>query len=54
MENIPCDRCDQLEDVIINYFSVMKEYKNVLNMLIEKNNIILKQHNLIQELSKQS
>jgi hypothetical protein len=54
MENIPCDRCVQLEDVIINYLDIMKEYKNVLNMLIEKNNIILKQHNLIQELRKQS
>ena len=52
MENIPYDRCDQLEDVIINYLDIMTQYKNVLNMLIEKNTIILKQHNLIQELRK--
>ena len=48
-----CDNCKYIENLILEAYDTNQDYKNALNTIIEKNNIILEQNKIIDELKKQ-
>jgi hypothetical protein len=53
METITCDNCKKIEKAIIDAYNINEQYKDALNIIIEKNNIILEQNKIIEELNQE-
>lgn len=48
-----CSNCKYVEDLILEAYNDNKDYKNALNMIIEKNNTILEQNKIIENLKEE-
>lgn len=48
-----CDNCKYIENLILDAYNDNREYKNALNMIIDKNNIILEQNKIIENLKEE-
>ena len=48
-----CNNCIYIENLITEAYSNNQDFKDALNMIIEKNNIILEQNKVIQKLEEQ-
>ena len=53
METTTCNNCKIIEKALIDVYNINQEYKDALNIIIEKNNFILEQNNIIEELKKE-
>ena len=52
METTTCNNCKIIEKALIDVYNINQEYKDALNIIIEKNNFILEQNNIIEELKR--
>ena len=48
-----CENCKYIENLIQEAYDINQDYKDALNIIIEKNNIILEQNKIINDLKKQ-
>ena len=48
-----CNNCIYIENLIMEAYSNNQDFKDALNMIIEKNNIILEQNKVIKNLEEQ-
>jgi len=48
-----CKNCSYIENLITEAYSNNQDYKDALNMIIEKNNIIIEQNKVIKNLEEQ-
>lgn len=48
-----CENCKYIENLIQEAYNSNQDYKDALNTIIQKNNIILEQNKIIDELKKQ-
>ena len=53
METTTCNNCKIIEKALIDVYNINQEYKDALNIIIEKNNFILEQNKIIEELKKE-
>ena len=53
MDITTCTNCKKIESYLINTYNINQEYKDALNIIIEKNNLILEQNKIIEELKNQ-
>ena len=48
-----CENCKYIENLIQEAYNINQDYKDALNIIIQKNNIILEQNKIIDDLKKQ-
>ena len=49
MDITTCTNCKKIESYLINTYNINQEYKDALNIIIEKNNLILEQNKIIED-----
>ena len=47
-----CENCKYIENLIQEAYNSNQDYKDALNTIIQKNNLILEQNKIIDELKK--